>query len=389
MKKIAAFLTSFILFTVGVIGLHFVTGQELTANNPRYGTWINQYKDKSHDAVAGNIEEDTMLLLGSSEFYHGRSSKYHPSRIFREQNMNVMCIGAAYNQSLSHAITLGSIGPKLESRKAVLIVSPSWFKKDGVACNAFDGKFSESQYAAMLDNQSLSQETKKAIAERTEELLAGNDTVKEAVKRYNRIYIGDGGNLYDVAVGSLRRAFVNDRDNYRALAAWNAAGGKKNPEYKKCDKKKNAPGWRMLQKDAQEEFLSQRENPFYMTEKVYEEKFRPYLSNLKNISADKSYAQSPEYGDLELFLKVCREQDVEVMLLILPLNGYWYDYMGFPREGRDACINKVEAIASDYGVETCNLYGESYTKGFFRDAVHPAAKGWVAVNEKIYEFFEQ
>lgn len=60
-----------------------------------------------------------MVIMGSSEFNYGKRLIYHPRNIFRKQNMSLMTIGNVYNQSLSHAISLGAITPKLKKNKRI------------------------------------------------------------------------------------------------------------------------------------------------------------------------------------------------------------------------------------------------------------------------------
>ena len=52
-------------------------------------------------------------------------------------------------------------------------------------------------------------------------------------------------------------------------------------------------------------------------------------------------------------------------------------------------IGEIIQIADDYGVELSDLYGEGYTKGWLEDNTHPAGKGWIEINEKVYEFFNK
>ena len=109
----------------------------------------------------------------------------------------------------------------------------------------------------------------------------------------------------------------------------------------------------------------------------------------KDADLNRTYGDSPEYGDLRLFLDVCREQNMEVMLIMLPVNGWWYDYTGFPKENRQAFQTEVEKVAQEYGVKTCNFFDQCYAPGFLEDVVHPAGKGWVRINEEAYKFFKQ
>ena len=46
----------------------------------------------------------------------------------------------------------------------------------------------------------------------------------------------------------------------------------------------------------------------------------------------------------------------------------------------------ARAIAKEYNVELKDLSKDEYTKYFFEDNVHIGWKGWVKVNESIYEF---
>ena len=57
---------------------------------------------------------------------------------------------AGFYQSLSHAITLASLGDHAQTKEAVLFLSPQWFRKAGVQPEAFTSRFSESHYIAML-----------------------------------------------------------------------------------------------------------------------------------------------------------------------------------------------------------------------------------------------
>ncbi len=388
MKKIAAFVTALALFVVCIIAFHYYSEDRIATNNPNFGTWISKEKDLSYEAVKANTHEDTVLMLGSSEFQHGRKTPYHPSWIFRRQNMDVMCIGAAYNQSLSHTITLASIAPELKSKKVVLLLSPSWFNKHGVKEEAFSIRFSESQYIAMMENPHIKEETKAAVTERVLTLLARDKEMKKRVQKYRDVYLGSGG-ILDRIFLEARKKFVREKEIAMVSEAWIASGQKNYKKYEPPAPVKENPDWAALEDRAEVEYVQQPQNRFHMIDKFYREKIVPRMKDKRQSDLQKSYGTSPEYGDLRLFLDVCRQENVDICLVLLPVNGYWYDYTGFPREGRQQFVKKVENIAQEYNVETCNLFNEGYTPGFLEDAVHPAGKGWVRINEEVYKFFRQ
>ena len=187
MRKIRAFIAAAALMVVFVLSAHMVTsGLSLRVDNGRFGFWFNPYKDLSYSALSENIDSDTVLVLGSSEFRHGRGSKYHPRNALRTEDADLMLIGGPCNQILFHSIAAGSLEKKLESRKVILLVSPTWFKKDGVNPVNYGLRFSESEYIQFMQNPDIESETKKYVAERSEKLLADNNKFKTKVRIINR-----------------------------------------------------------------------------------------------------------------------------------------------------------------------------------------------------------
>lgn len=162
MRKIRAFIAAAALMVVFVLSAHMVTsGLSLRVDNGRFGFWFNPYKDLSYSALSENIDSDTVLVMGSSEFRHGRGSKYHPRNALRTEDADLMLIGGPCNQILFHSIAAGSLEKKLESRKVILLVSPTWFKKDGVNPVNYGLRFSESEYIQFMQNPDIESETKK------------------------------------------------------------------------------------------------------------------------------------------------------------------------------------------------------------------------------------
>ena len=389
MKKIAAFFTAFVLFIIVVICIHFTFSSSMNMENPKFGTWVNSYKDLSYNAISENITDKSFLLLGSSEFEHGRNTLFHPSVLFNNQKMDVMIIGAAYDQSFSHTITLASVGPKLKSKKVVLLISPTWFGKDGVSAQVFSVRFSESEYMAILENNSLSLDTKRAIAARTVSLLSTDTAMQNRVKLYNKIFIDKNPSGFDNVYYKIRKSFITEKEMASVDAAWALTGQKYDRSKMQIPTKNNSPNWDMLHEMANKVDLGKATNPFFMQNSVFNHKIKKVMKIKHNSNVGRSFASSTEYGDLKLFLDVCKEENIDVMLVILPINGYWYDYTGFPKAGRDVLVENIDKIGKSYGVNVNNLFKYSYTPGFFEDAVHPVGKGWVEINEQTYDFFRQ
>lgn len=387
MKKIIAFFLGLILFFLSAVGIHFFNSNGLKVESKEFGTWINAYKDMSYEAIRLNLNKDTMPVMGSSEFQHGRKTDFHPRKVFKHKDIDLMLLGSAYTQSLYHATLLASVEKDLKNRKAVLIISPSWFKKAGIKSNAFAAKFSETQYVAMLENPRISMDIKKHIAEETIKGLRKFPEMKSRVKRYNRLFLTKDAGIGDRMFYLGRKLFINEKDTVTVLTALKTTKIRKGL---KANLSKKSPDWtKLINKAASISNRKSGNNKFFMDHKFYENKIVPRMGKKKDSSLNDSYAVSPEYADLETFFKVCKETDIEANVIILPINGYWYDYTGFPREEREIVVTKIGDLAKKYNANVTNLFDYSYEEYFFEDTVHPSEKGWVILNEAIEQIYKK
>lgn len=385
MKKIMAFITAFVMFVASAGIMNYISCKNFEINSKAVGTWINTKKDASYVAVSSGIGEKTYLMMGSSEFQHGKDTKYHPSEIFRQANLNVMCIGAAKNQSLSHAITLGAVGNELKTKKVALILSPSWFSKKGIDKASFSARFSETQYLAMMDNPNLSDQLKNQLSQRVETLLQDDLSVKDSFERDKQIADGEKLSFKDYVTDLVHKKVISKQEMVSTGMLWfftHKDQWEEGYETHELD-------WDSLAKEADEEFAGSANNEFHIRDSIYMSKVLPMYKERKGKDVNRSYGISPEYEDLKLFLEVCKELDIEAELIILPVNGYWYDYTEFPVENREIIVEKVEETAEGYDAKVCSFFNECYTPGFLEDIVHPAGKGWVRINEEVFNFFTE
>lgn len=102
-----------------------------------------------------------------------------------------------------------------------------------------------------------------------------------------------------------------------------------------------------------------------------------------------SYQVSPEYEDLRLFLDVCKETGTEPLIVSIPVNGRWYDWTGFPKEDREAYYENIRKICEEYQVEMADFSDKEYEEYFLKDIMHLGWKGWVYLDEAVYEFWKE
>jgi D-alanine transfer protein len=387
-KRLMAFFTALVLFLGVITGVHLVTVGGMKTNNPAFGGWTNMYKYASHEAVAENLNEKSILFMGSSEFNHGQKYTYHPKNMFKGQDMSPMIIGTAYTQSLYHAITLAAMDPHMKNRKVALILSPQWFDPKGVKPEAYAIRFSESNYLAMLKNNKISMGIKKKIGARSEKLLKKDPAMAKRVAAYNRLFLDKKGSINDHAYYFLRSAFVKEKDRLTVMTAMRMAGisdirtnGKET--VKTLD-------WNGMAKQAEEDGrLKARSKNFYIKDSYYNKKIKAKRDKLAGYQRNASYDRSPEYDDFRLFLEICKERGIKPLIIMIPVNGYWYDHTGFAKERRQAYYENIRHITGEYDAKLVDFSQEEYTPYFMEDTIHIGWKGWVRTNESLYKFYKE
>lgn len=385
MKKIVAFLVALVLLAGTILGIHTKANRELDFDNPDFGYWTDDRKFQSPTAIRANMNEDSLLVLASSELEHGKDTPYHPQNIFKGNSFQPMLVGAGYYQSLSHAITLAAVAPEMKKKKVVLMVSPQWFRKKGVNPKAFASRFSESSFLEMIKNNSISSETKKYITNRTIKLLSADAAMQKRVMDYQRLYIDKELNPVLQTKYKLYQMFLHDKEKQNIVTAALSAGIENN---KSCSLKASEPDWTAYSQQAEEDAKNATSsNVFQISDRYYNFKIKPHLEKRRGSSCKSSYSVSPEYDDLKGFLMVCRDLNIEPMLILLPVNGKWYDYTDFKKERRNKFYKNVtELIVGFPNARMTDLSTEEYTDYIMEDTIHIGWKGWVDVDKIIYQF---
>lgn len=385
MNKIRSFIAAVLLMAVFVISARtFTSGLSLRVDNGRFGFWFNPYKDLSYCALSENIDSDTVLVMGSSEFRHGRKSMYHPSNALRTENADLMLIGGPYNQILFHSVAVGSLEKKLDNRKVILLISPTWFKKEGVGTVNYGLRFSESEYIEFMQNPGIDISTKKYVAERSEKLLADNYRFRTKVKIINRYLVDGKKDYFSKMLFKVEKMLAFDRDRVSAAMAVKRISKKNDLKFSLETISNEA--FDMLVSQAEEDSLKASDNPFDISDKSWNSRFSKTYEGAKNAHPDKICSDSPEFDDLKSFLDVCKQTGLEAKLIIMPVNGKWFDYIGTGKQQRKEATDKILKIADEYGVETADLTVYEYEPFITKDVIHPWNKGWALIDKEIYSF---
>lgn len=338
-------------------------------------------------------EPDTLLIFGSSELKTTDICS-HPANFFagKRCGFQVDLIGRGSCQSLVHALAIAAGGDALNGKKVVLITSPQSYVEYGIAPDLFMANFSELQALAMLEDSTVSDEVKAYLSARIQTLIDSyNEENGASMQRYTAAGLltdaeADGNSL----VSSLLLP-------YRALSYW-ALDCKDRIEARTvmrdyadvaAPQDPAAIDWAAEEEAALAQAAEMvTNNDFSMQDDYYSTYVGRKLDQHAGKDSGLSYDISPEYDDLRCLLEICRQKQMEVLFVHVPMNGSWSDYTGFDAERRETYYANVRAIAEEYeNVTLLDLTRYEYEPYFLCDTMHLGWKGWLEVDRAIIEFY--
>ncbi|MCY8825929.1 D-alanyl-lipoteichoic acid biosynthesis protein DltD [Bacillus atrophaeus] len=328
------------------------------------------------------LEEQKYLpIYGSSEL--SRLDKFHPSNYFQVNNQGFTpyLIGKGGSQSLIHAINFAAHADQLKGKKLVFIVSPQWFTKHGSDEQHFAPNYSALQGLDLAFNDTIDPTVKKQMMKRMLHYKAvTNDAVLSEL--YQAMLEGQTWkvNLLKPAAKSYY-SLLQKKDLYYSMAE------SEGPKRHVSESVKDKP-WSVLKQEADKMGEDHsRSNVFHIDDPSYR-KLKHKVPKVKNKNKHRTYAKSPEFGDFELMLDILKDAGAEPMFVSIPVNGKWYDYTGFPKNGRTDYYKKVKKQIEAKGFQVADLSGHEYDPYFMKDTIHIGWKGWVYVDKAIEEFYK-
>jgi D-alanine transfer protein len=345
--------------------------------------------------VEQSAERDDLIVFGSSELRTTEIST-HPANFFegKRAGFQVNLVGRGSCQSLIHAISIAASGDSLTGKKVALITSPQSYVPEGIAPDMFYANFSEQQYLALLQDDSLSEGLKRLISQRVSTLLDRYRAMPDAAETDPAIEWLAAGyaepnplvsarNLALSPYYAFRRFLLDQKDMVAA----------REPLLSAVDGTPTAQSpidWAAEEKAAVEEARAMTSNnEFGMLDGYYTTYIGNRLDRQKDKEATLSYYVSEEYHDLRILFEVCIEKGIEPLFIHVPLHGPWSDYTGFSVERRQEYYKNVRDIATDFGIQTLDLTAYEYEEYFLCDVMHLGWKGWLAVDKALVEFYEQ
>lgn len=353
----------------------WATGSPQSVRMLPYNTSSERLLDPTAYADARSrlpAEVSLQLVLGSSELsspVRQNPSRFLPANI---SDFDMFLNGRGHTQSLVHAILLSAMAENVDD-KVVLIVSPQWFTPAGIIPEAFQSVFSQAAYNGMLRDDKLSPELRQRLEARAAELgavsppAAGPRELLEA----STDWVSDTA---AARIELLQSAQVSARYHGPYAVAEGAV------PVDQFD-------WEAALAEAAAEGDAASSNEFDVYDEYFDKYMKEKLPSLKGSASDADYSSdSPEWGDLALFLDVAKAHDKEVLLVSVPMHGRWSDYTGYSEPKRAKYYERVRALAKEKGVRLADFSDREYEPYFLADVMHLGWKGWLDVTHAVVDF---
>lgn len=390
MKKLTPLLIAAFLFAATVIGMGMFLGKAVDRKTGDLLYFNGDSRNRCFRAMDNIFAEDGVIpVYGSSELSSGGSVSF-PEQLFQEGNsdFNMILIGRGGTQSLLHALDVGAMADQIPNKKVVLVLSPQWFTEKGAQPEGYSSLFSERMFVEFLKNTALPLELRTAVSQRIQSLLIEDPPQLKRVQRYDAVILQ---NVFD-PVGRLGQAIYNGFLDQKELFSLVRKTRNLMVSYEGEPVKAADIDYDVLREVSVREGKNACSgNNFYIKNDYYERLVeKPSdLDWYRGTWSDLSYAVSPEYEDLALFLEVCEATDVTPLIVSVPVHGYWYDQRSFPKEGRELYYENIRELCKEYDVALADFSDKEYEPYFLRDIMHVGWKGWAYIDEAVYQFYEQ
>lgn len=378
MKKIISVIAGIGLFILIICGfkLHMNAAIEKQSVGVRNLRTFERFW--SRDVQKHIIEDDSLVIFGSSELVSLSDMDENISSFLNGDDMNIVTIGGGNFQSLSHTMALGAIADSISAKKVALFLSPQWFSPNGIDADAFAARMSEDELLGFLNNPEISDAHKEYVLDRAIALLGGSPAQLKRVKRYQNAH--KSKLTLDTVYFKIMDQFWRFRSEFEAYRQLDVANDDV-PVYDlaKLDFEK------VLKQAEMQGKTSCTNNEFGIYDEYWDTYAKEKFDQGEILEKTQIFTESPEYSDLNCFLDVAKELDIEVLLVCIPVNERWYTFQGLLCDEYYQKIANVAAESDNVTFIDMSEYADE--KYFLKDVMHLGWKGWTRINERLYQEF--
>ncbi len=323
-------------------------------------------------------------IYGSSEL--ARLDRFHPANYFKEtkEGFTPFLVGRGGTESLIHLLNFSEHANQLKGKKLVFVLSPQWFQPKGADETHFVPNYSSLQGYDFAFNKTIDPVIKKKAINRLLTFSSiQNDPILSTL--YKSEITNNPWTKMEAAmvrpVAWVYMDLLQKKDLYYTLAGGITRTRDISPRVRN-----KSWGQLMVQADKMGKRRS-TSNQFYVSNNQYN-KIKKMVPSLKDTKMGATYGESPEYDDFQLVLDLLKQSGADPLFISVPVNGKWYDYTGFPKEGRETYYDRIKKQIEADGFKIADFSSHEYDPYFMKDTIHIGWKGWVYTDKAIKEFYD-
>lgn len=342
------------------------------------------FKNKSIKTQAiGKKHPYYVPFFGSSEL--NRMDRFHPVVMAaRYHHYRPFLFGSKGTQSLPQLFNMNMMSAQMKNGKAVFIISPQWFVKQGVLPAAF--KYYDGTYANLLWLKQANPRSPydRYTAKRLNQLLGDNGTVGSDARK---IAAGKSLNSWDRSLINFRITLLRNQDNlFSGININSNYDTRIHPKERLLPQNYNYADLQVIaKKQARKETSNNR---FGVLNKFYNSRIKG-TKGLKNSQKHFSYLRSPEYADMQVVLNQLARTHTNVVFMITPVNAKWEKYTGLNMNMYYKTVDKIKYQLRSQGFNNIVDYSHRGNEtGFMQDTIHIGWVGWVDFDHRIAPFLD-
>lgn len=330
------------------------------------------------------FEENYVPFFGSSEY--SRLDAFHPSVLAKHYHRpyQPFLLGAPGSQSLAQYFGMQGVNKQLYGKKAVMVVSPQWFVKKGIDPLAF------AQYYSNLEAVTWLLHAKNNYIDRfaAQRLLQMPSARSDFLIKNALMTVASGQKLSKWQHTYLNFKFnqLTHEDHWFSTLAMNNRIGKVN--HVSAELPKSVYNAAKLDKVAYKLGSEQaNNNPFDIYNKFWNHRLKGNYVRLHNEQVKFDYVESPEFADFELLLNQFKQNHMNVMFVIPPVNKKWMEFTGLRQSMLDEFNRKITYQLRSQGFNSIvNLSQDGGEQYFMQDTIHLGWRGWLKMDEQVDPF---
>ncbi|MDF7627282.1 D-alanyl-lipoteichoic acid biosynthesis protein DltD [Lactobacillaceae bacterium L1_55_11] len=329
--------------------------------------------------------EKFVPFFGSSELT--RFDNMHPSVLAAKYHRDYQpfLMGKPGTEAMIHYMSMQEMQPALDHKKAVFIISPQWFTKDGVnaAFSTFYSPLQLTEWFLNMGKEPTATDKFMAQALLNQQPIKNNDFYARLL---NEVKDGHSLSAADLSAIKFQNRILSREDelftNYLGTNNWNkdvVKQGKKLPAtYNESELD------RLAVKAAQKETSN---NNFQIKNSFYTQRVQPSLKRLKGAQTNFDYRQSIEYSYFQAVLQVFAKEHTDVLFIITPVNERWSNYTGLNQDMYQQSVAKMKHQLTSQGFNNiADLSKQGGDPYFMQDTIHIGWRGWLAADQAIKPF---